>query len=310
MTQLTTQSGTDVTRAAFGTMQWGGKADEAAATAMLNACLEAGIIHFDTAHLYTGGQAEEITGRLIGGRDDLFVATKVAYNTPADSFHIRRDFDISRRRLQRDVVDLLYIHKFHDDVPLEDTFETLASLQQAGTVRYLGVSNFAAWQVMKAQTIAATFDTRIDAIQPMMSLVKRQVEVELLPMAQDQDIQVCSYSPLGGGLLTGKYAQGNGDGRLTTDTRYAARYGADGMAETATGLAQIAQRDNIPAATLAVAWLRQHAPQVHPILSARSAEQLVPSLAGLDTKLGPDLLAEITALSATPPPATDRIEEA
>lgn len=310
MTQLTTQSGSSVMRAAFGTMQWGGTADETAAQEMVTACLEAGTLHFDTAHLYTEGRAEEITGHLIGDRADLFVATKVAYNTPADAKHITRDFDISRKRLRRDVVDLLYIHKFDAVTPLEETFETLVRLQQAGWVRYLGVSNFAAWQVMKAQAFAATFDTRIDTIQPMMNLVKRQVEVELLPMAQDQGIQVCAYSPLGGGLLTGKYAQSGGAGRLASDPRYAARYGADGMSETAAGLARIAEREGLAAATLAVAWLRHHAPQVQPILSARSAQQLAPSLAGVEAHMSDTLYAEITALSPTPPPPTDRIEEA
>ncbi|WP_375280091.1 aldo/keto reductase [Pseudooctadecabacter sp.] len=310
MTTMTPQSGTALAPAAYGTMQWGGTADASAARDMFAQCLDAGLNHFDTAHLYTEGRSEEMLGALAGTRDDIFVATKAAYDKPATAANLQASVDLSRKRLQRDVIDLLYLHRFDPTTPLEDTFAALAALQQAGTIRYIGVSNYAAWQVMKAQAIAAGLGTRIDALQPMMNLVKRQVEVELLPMAADQDIQVCGYSPLGGGLLTGKYAVTGADGRLAFDHRYAARYGQAWMHDAAVGLAEIAAGLGVPAATLAVAWMRRHAPQAHPILSARSAEQLAPSLAGMDYALDDATYAAITALSPTPPPATDRIEEA
>lgn len=310
MTQLTTPSGARVAPAAYGTMQWGGTANADAARAMFEDCLAAGITHFDTAHVYTGGQSEEILGQLAGTRDDLFIATKVAYDKPATSANITTSFDISRKRLKRDVVDLLYMHRFDEHTPLEETFETLAQLQSRGAIRYIGVSNYAAWQVMKAQGFAAQLGTKIDVLQPMMSLVKRQVEVELLPMTRDQGIQVCAYSPLGGGLLTGKYTAKDADGRLAFDDRYKARYGQPWMHDAALGLVRIAQELGVAPATLAVAWLRHHAPQVHPILSARSADQLAPSLAGMDYAIDDATYAALTALSPTPPPATDRIEEA
>ncbi|MEM7488594.1 MAG: aldo/keto reductase, partial [Pseudomonadota bacterium] len=215
----------------------------------------------------------------------------------------------SRSRLKMDVIDLLYIHRWDGDTPLEETFETLAELQSRGTVRYLGVSNFAAWQVMKAQAVAARFDTRIDAIQPMLNLVKRQAEVEILPMAIDQGIDVAPYSPLGGGLLTGKYATG-GDGRLRTDARYAARYGDAWMHRTAADLAALAAKLDVAPATLAVAWTMTRPGVTAPIVSARSAEQLAPSLAAASFAMDDDLAARITALSRQPPPATDRLEEA
>lgn len=309
MTKLTTQSGAPLSPAAYGTMQWGGTADAAASRVMFEACLGAGIAHFDTALVYTDGRSETILGDIAGNRPDIFVATKAAYNTTATADNIRTSFDASRTRLKRDVIDLFYMHRFDDTTPLEHTFQALASLQSEGAIRYIGVSNYAAWQVMKAQGVAATFGTKIDVIQPMMNLVKRQVETEILPMTRDQDIQVCAYSPLGGGLLTGKYAAG-GDGRLATDTRYAARYGPDWMHTTAAGLAQIADDLGVDAATLAVAWLRRHATDVHPILSARSLAQLEPSLAGLTYDMDDETYNAVTALSPTPPPATDRIEEA
>lgn len=306
---LKTLSSAIIAPAAYGTMQWGGTADIGAAKAMFDACLHAGIRHFDTAFLYTDGRSEEFLGAIAGNRDDVFVATKAAYNQPATSTNIRASFDISRKRLKRDCVDLLYLHRFDDETPLEQTFETLARLQSDGTIRFIGVSNYAAWQVMKAQSVAAKLGTKIDFIQPMMNLVKRQVETEILPMTRDQGIQICAYSPLGGGLLTGKYGIG-GDGRLATDARYAARYGPQWMHEAAQGLAQIATDLDVNAATLAVAWLRRHAPDVHPILSARSVAQLTPSLDGLNYEMEDDTYKAISALSPTPPPATDRIEEA
>ncbi|AGI69673.1 aldo/keto reductase [Octadecabacter antarcticus 307] len=306
---LSTQSGAMLTPAAYGTMQWGGTADIGAARTMFDACLDAGIRHFDTAFLYTDGRSEEFLGDIAGNLDDVFVATKAAYNQPATTANIHASFDVSRKRLKRDCIDLLYMHRFDDTTPLDDTFEALAALQTSGAIRFIGVSNYAAWQVMKAQGVAAKFGTKIDVIQPMMNLVKRQVEAEILPMTRDQGIQVCAYSPLGAGLLTRKYAAG-GDRRLAKNARYATRYGPRWMHEAAHGLAQIAADLDVDAATLAVAWLRHHAPDVHPILSARSVAQLTPSLGGLTFEMDDATYAAITALSPAPPPATDRIEEA
>lgn len=296
--------------AAFGCMQWGGRADETASRAMFDACLAAGVTHFDTANGYTDGASETLLGRFAGPlRERLFIATKAGYEGGAGRANLLAQFDGSRKRLGMDAVDLLYLHRFDLATPLEETLETFARLQSDGLIRQIGLSNFAAWQVMKAQAVAARLGTRIDAIQPMHNLVKRQVEVELLPMAADQGIAVFSYSPLGGGLLSGKYAAGE-VGRLSEDDRYATRYGQPAMHAAATGLAALAAEVGIPAATLAVAWVRAHPLRPNPILSARSAEQLAPSLAALDLALDPALYARLSALYPAPPPATDRLEEA
>lgn len=279
---------------AFGTMQFGGRADAAASAGMFDACLQAGVVHFDTACLYTEGASETLLG-----------AMAAPYR--AGRGNLRAQFDASRRRLGMDSVDLLYLHRYDPVTPLEETIETFAAFQGRGWLRHIGLSNFPSWAVMKAQAIAARFGTRIDAIQPMYNLDKRQAEVEILPMAADQGMAVYAYSPLGGGLLTGKYAAG-GTGRLTEDARYRARYSAAGVHQTATGFAQLAQRVGIDAATLAVAWVRARG--AVPIVSARDARQLAPSLAALDLPLSADLAAQITALSPDPPPATDRSEEA
>ncbi|MGH1415670.1 MAG: aldo/keto reductase [Pelagimonas sp.] len=314
MTQLTTLSGTSPSRFAFGTMQFGGKADETASRALFDACRAAGIRHFDTAHVYTGGASETLLGQCAAAeREALFIATKAGYVGGSSRDNILTTFGISQKRLGMDVIDLLYLHRFDDDTPLEETFETLAGLQTSGKIRYIGVSNFAAWQVMKAQAVAARFDTRIDVIQPMYNLVKRQAEVEILPMCASEGILAVPYSPLGGGLLTGKYAGGRAGGRagrLTEDERYGARYGQPHMHDSAQALVDLAEDVGSDPATLAVAWVSYHASRPVPILSARSAEQLRPSIDGMRYPMDDDLYARISALSATPPPATDRLEEA
>jgi aryl-alcohol dehydrogenase-like predicted oxidoreductase len=310
MTQITSPNGTPISRFAFGTMQFGGRADEGESRAMFEACLDAGITHFDTAHVYTGGASERLLGRFAAPhREGLVIATKAGYTGGAGRDNLLSQFDISRQRLDMDMVDILYLHRFDPDPDLRETLETLAQLRDAGQIRYIGLSNFAAWQVMKAACIGAEFDLPVGIIQPMYSLVKRQAEVELLPMCVAEGINVAPYSPLGGGLLTGKYAQGD-QGRLTEDDRYTARYCLDWMHEAAKHLKYIADERSVAPATLAVAWAARHASHPMPILSARSAAQLEPSLAALDFTMDDALYDRLTALTPTPPPATDRIEEA
>ena len=310
MTPITSPNGTPVSRFAFGTMQFGGRADEAESRAMFEAALEAGITHFDTAHVYTDGASERLLGRFAAPhRDTLVIATKAGYTGGATRANLLSQFDISRQRLDMDTVDILYLHRFDPDTDLRETLEALARLRDAGQIRYIGLSNFAAWQVMKAACLGAAFDLPIGIIQPMYNLVKRQAEVELLPMCAAEGINVAPYSPLGGGLLTGKYAQGD-QGRLTEDDRYAARYGQDWMHEAAKHLKSIADDLSVAPATLAVAWAARHPANPMPILSARSVEQLKPSLAALEFRMDDALYDRLTALTPTPPPATDRIEEA
>jgi aryl-alcohol dehydrogenase-like predicted oxidoreductase len=306
---LTSPDGTPASRLAFGTMQFGGRADAAASRAMYDACLEVGITHFDTANLYTDGNSEKLLGEFVSSnRDGLIVATKVGYTGGATRENMTKAFEVSRRRLDMDAVDILYLHRFDPETDLRETMECFADLKAAGQIRYVGVSNFAAWQVVKAIMVAADFDLTVDIVQPMYNLVKRQAEVEILPMCADMGVACAPYSPLGGGLLTGKYAAG-GSGRLSEDDRYAARYGLDWMHDAARDLGAVAVELGSDPATLAVAWAAAHPMGPTPIISARSAAQLAPSLAALSYMMTPELYARLSALSPTPPPATDRIEE-
>lgn len=307
---LTTISGDTLGPAVFGAMQCGAGADARASQAMFEACLDTGIRHFDTAYSYTEGQSEKLVGRFaVKDRERIFVATKAGLSGGAGRANLTAQFDESRKRLDLDVVDLFYLHRFDPDTPLETTLDYFAELRQKGQARYFGLSNFAAWQVMKARCLATERGLAIDVIQPMFSLVKRQAEVELLPMAAGEGMSACTYSPLGGGLLTGKYAANQG-GRLTADAKYASRYAPDWMHAAAADLKALADDVGVHPATLAVAWVIHHPTRPVPIISGKSVEQLAPSLAGTRHPLSVDMFARLSRLTPAPAPATDRLEEA
>jgi aryl-alcohol dehydrogenase-like predicted oxidoreductase len=312
MTQtLTSPDGTPISRFAFGTMQFGDAASERDSAEMFNACLDAGITHFDTAYLYTDGASETILGKLAAPlRERLVIATKVGYRGGAGAENLRSQFDVSRQRLNMDHVDILYLHRFDADTPIEETLETFAQFKADNQISHIGLSNFAAWQVVKAAWAASKLNLTIDVLQPMYSLVKRQAEVEILPMCADLGILPVTYSPLGGGLLTGKYSVKDAQGRLATDERYAARYDVDWMHKTAVDLSDLAGARDVHPATLAAAWVAKHSTAPSPILSARNLAQLKPSLAATSFEMNNALYAEVTALSQTPAPATDRLDEA
>ena len=150
-------------------MQFGGTADAAASQDMFEACQGVGINFFDTAHTYTGGSSERMLGQFAKrDREKLIVATKAGYSGGSGRTNIIRQFDESRIRLGLDTVDILYLHRWDPETPLQETFETLGALQRSGKIRHIGVSNFAAWQVMKAQAVANITGTRIDIISTRM----------------------------------------------------------------------------------------------------------------------------------------------
>lgn len=314
------QTGVKVSALCLGTMSFGGDADEATATAMFHRCRELGVNFFDCANIYAGGRAEEVLGRLIAPcRDEIILTSKVYFPTGPDvnaagasRRHIRQAVEASLKRLGTDRIDLYFIHRFDDHTPLEETLRALDDLVHQGKVLYLGASNFAAWQVAKALGISArTGWARFECLQPMYNLVKRQAEVELLPLALSEQLGVIPYSPLGGGLLTGKYGPGQqpASGRLVENVMYKTRYGEAWVYEVAEHFTQFARERGYEPAALAVAWVASHPAVTAPIIGARHLAQLEGSLKALEIKLTPELRAEIAALSPEPPPATDRNEE-
>jgi len=312
------RTGVQVSQLCFGTMSFGGDADERAAGEMYRACREAGINFFDTADQYNKGRSEEILGGLMRAeRESLIIATK-CFNPTGDDVnargssrrHVSRALEASLKRLGTDRVEVLFLHHYDARTPIEEQMRALEDLVRAGKVLYPAVSNFAAWQTQLALGIQERAGwARLQAIEPMYNLVKRQAEVELLPMAAAAGLSVFPYSPAAGGLLSGKYVEKQ-TGRLTTNKMYQARYGEPWAHETAASFADFCRRRNLHPMSAAVAWVGAHPAVTAPIIGARSVEQLRASLDSVKIDMTPALRAEIAALSRTPPPATDRLEEA
>ncbi|MFC2078517.1 aldo/keto reductase [Candidatus Bipolaricaulota bacterium] len=319
-TRLLGRTGIRVSNLCFGTMSFGGAADESTSGAMYRRCREAGINFFDCANVYSGGAAEEILGKLMKTeRNELVITSKVGFpmgdginDRGLSRRHILSSVEASLTRLGTDRLDVLFVHTFDPDTPMEETLRALDTLVRDGKVLHVGASNWAAWQIALSLGISACEGLPAFAcIQPMYNLVKRQAEVEILPLAASENLGVISYSPLGGGLLTGKYgtAKKPEAGRLVDNTMYATRYGQSQYYETAERFEAVAQDQGVAPVTLAVAWAAAHPAITAPIIGARNAEQLEASLAAADYPMTPELYANIAALSPTPPPATDRTEE-
>jgi len=173
------------------------------------------------------------------------------------------------------------------------------------------VSNMAAWQIAKMLGISACNGwAPVHCIQPMYNLVKRQAEVEILPLAESENLAVISYNPLGGGILTGKYdpARRTNQGRLAVDDMYGKRYGEQWMQDAALRFAQFAVENGYHPVSLAVAWVARHPAVTAPIIGARDVEQLEASLQSVDIDLSPDVYDAICRITPKPPPATDRSE--
>ncbi len=313
------KTGVQVSCFCFGTMSFGGNADEATSKAMFQRCREVGINFFDTANVYSQGRSEEILGECLADcRDEMVLATKVFYPMGKDinarglsRRHIMREVEQSLRRLKTDRIDFYFVHLFDQNTPMEETLRTLDDLQTQGKILYPAVSNWAAWQIAKALGIAARERlARFELLQPMYNLVKRQAEVEILPLAVSEQLGVISYSPLGAGLLTGKYGveKRPEQGRLVEEQRYTARYADDMNFVVADRFTIYAAEHGMHPATLAVAWVMSNPAITAPIIGARNGEQLESSLAALDVDMTPQWRNEISSLSVTPAPATDRAE--
>lgn len=318
--KLLGRTGVHVSELCFGTMSFGGDADEAESAKLYKMVRDAGINFFDCANVYSRGAAETILGKLIQGeREQLIITTKVASPTGEDinqrgvsRLHIRQSVEESLKRLGTDHIDVLLTHRWSDDTPLEETLRGLEDLVRHGKVLYLGASNYAAWQIQKGLGISAANNwSRFEVIQPMYNLAKRQAEVEILPMARSEQVGVISYGPVGGGLLSGKYASGKrpDSGRLIDNKTYNARYNQDWIYEVAGKFTAFAREHGMHPVSLAVAWVKAHPGITSPIIGARNVRQLQPSLDALNVEMTATLRDEISALSPTPPLATDRLEE-
>jgi len=315
------KTGIQVSELCFGTMSFGGNADRETSKKLFHRCLDKGINFFDSANVYSGGVAEEILGELIAGRrDEVVITSKAGFPFGTDlnargssRRHLFLSVEQSLKRLNTDRIEFYFIHTFDPLTPIEETVRALDDLRRQGKILYPAVSNWAAWQIAKALGVSAKEGLAgFELIQPMYNLVKRQAEVEILPLAESEKLGVISYSPLGGGLLTGKYGVGKRPetGRLVEQTNYTKRYENETYYAIADRFAAYASERGVHPATLAVAWTLSHPAITAPIIGARNIEQLEPSLAAVDLEFTGEWRKEITALSIDPPLATDRSEEA
>lgn len=313
-------TGLRVSTLCFGTMSYGDMADESTSAALYHRAREADIDFFDCANVYSAGRAEEILGRLVAAeRHRVVLTTKVGFPVGQDPNdrglsrrHVLQSIEASLRRLGTDRIEILFVHTWDPATPVDETLRALDLVVRQGKVLHLGVSNWAAWQIATALGISERESlASFCCVQPMYSLVKRQAEVEILPLAQAAGLGVISYSPLGGGLLSGTYGVGRKPegGRLVQNRMYAARYEGAAYFDVADAFAALAAEVGVHPATLAVAWVRAHPAVTAPILGARNVAQLEPALAAAEFTMTDELYERMAALVPTPPPATDRSEE-
>jgi aryl-alcohol dehydrogenase-like predicted oxidoreductase len=263
----------------LGGATFGREIDEATTFAVLDRALERGITLFDTAAAYSNGGSEEILGRWIAGqavRDQIVLATKVA--PPLDRARVLASAEMSLRRLQVETIDLFQLHSWDPHTPLEETLGALDELMQQGKVRYIGCSNFAAWQVCKSLWRQDAHSwARLEACQPVYNLAMREIERELLPFCADQELGVITYSPLGAGFLTGKYRHGQ---PVPSGTRFDIVpghqdiYFNDPSFGAMERLRAKATQHGLPMAQLGLAWVLSRPGITATLVGARSPAQV------------------------------------
>jgi len=314
------RTGVLVSELCFGTMTFGSEADEAESARMFNKCRDAGINFFDCANSYSEGKSEQMLGKFIQGcRDEVVIITKVSQRVGKDvnavgssRRQIMSSLEKSLVRLQTDRVDLYMIHHFDPLTPIDETLRALDDLVRQGKVLYLGVSNWAAWQIAKALGISEKNGlARFECIEPMYNLVKRQAEVELFPLAVSEKLGIIPYNPLGAGLLSGKYSKDlkPSEGRFAEKKMYPVRYSNPQYYETAGLFTDLARKLGVNPVTLAISWVKSHPAVSAPIIGARNTSQLEASLAAADFEMSSEMYEQITKLSKSPGTATDRLEE-
>jgi 1-deoxyxylulose-5-phosphate synthase len=263
----------------LGGATFGREIDEPTAFAVLDRALERGITLFDTAAAYSSGSSEAIVGRWVANRrvrDQAILATKVA--PPLDRARVIASAEDSLRRLQVETIDLFQLHSWDPRTPLEETLAALQTLVEQGKARYVGCSNFAAWQACKALWRQEVHGwARLESVQPVYNLALREIEHELLPFCADQDLGVITYSPLGAGFLTGKYRQ---DGPVPSGTRFDIVpghqdiYFNDASFSAMERLRAKAYELGLPMAKLGLAWVLSRPGITATLVGARSPAQV------------------------------------
>jgi aryl-alcohol dehydrogenase-like predicted oxidoreductase len=314
------RSGLRVSALTLGTMTFGGRdrfanvgsTDVAGAKRQVDMCLDAGINLFDTADVYSAGVSEEILGEAIGSRrDDVLIATKARMpmgdgpnDTGLSRHHLIRSCEASLRRLGTDYIDLYQVHEWDGVTPMEETLTALDDLQRSGKVRYVGCSNFAGWQLSKALGISDRLGlARYVSQQIFYSLQARDAEYELVPAGLDQGVGILVWSPLAGGLMSGKYRRGveaPEGSRQLTDWKEPPVRDQEATYDVVEVLVEIASAHGVSAAQVALAWLLQRPGVASVIVGARTDDQLADNLAAANLELGADDVARLDEVSQPP----------
>jgi aryl-alcohol dehydrogenase-like predicted oxidoreductase len=332
------RSGLRVSTLTLGTMTIGpsgpsasiGSVDLDGARRQIDLCLDAGVNLIDTADVYSAGVSEELVGQaLVGRRDRVLLATKARMpmgEGPNDAglsrHHLIEACEASLRRLRTDHIDLYQVHEWDGQTPLEETLDTLDTLVRAGKVRYIGCSNYAGWQLLKALGISERLHLqRFVSQQIYYSLQAREAEYELVPASLDQGLGILVWSPLAGGLLSGKYrrdAQPQ-EGRHLTDWDEPPVRDEDQLYDVVDALVEIGEAHGVSAAQVALAYTLGRPGVTSVVIGARKEEQLLDNLAAADLELSADERARLDAISAPPllypywhqgKTASDRLSEA
>ncbi|NHN33436.1 aldo/keto reductase [Paenibacillus agricola] len=301
-------SGLKVSLLGLGTNAFGVRADEATSLQIIHQAMDKGINFIDTANIYTKSESERIIGlALEGKRHEVVLATKAGLvrgegpnERGSSRYHLQQELESSLRRLKTDYVDLYQIHTFDPETPIEETLRTLDDMVSSGKVRYIGASNYAAWELMKALGISEQKGfNRYVSTQTSYSLADRTPEQELVPVCLDQGVGIIPYFPLAGGILTGKYTSTDAapqGSRADKDPNFS-RFLDEQRLQLSQNVANLAATLDCSSSTLSLSWL-MHQPVVSTVIvGATRVEQLEENLQSLSLELDSEQLKELDQLS-------------
>jgi len=292
--------------------RWG-QTDVKEAARLIDICVEHGVNFFDTADVYSLGTSEEILGKALKGRrHEAIIATKGTFSMGdgandkgSSRFHLTNAVNDSLRRLETDYIDLYFMHAFDRTTPVEETLRTLDHLVASGKIRYIGCSNFAAWQLMKSLAVSERANLEKYVVyQGYYSLIGRDYEQELMPLLQDQGMGLMVWSPLGWGRLTGKIKRDTPlpEGRVKSGgLERAPVVPEDFVFDVVDVLEEVAKEADKTVAQVAINWLLSNDTVSNVVMGARNEKQLVENLGSTGWKLSAGQLQKLQAVSARPP---------
>lgn len=313
------RTGLQVSEVSLGTMAFGRWIDEEASAAILDAALDHGINLVDTANVYGEGESERILGNLLKERrHQIVLATKVhgrvgeGVNDSGQSrYHIYKAVEDSLKRLKTDYLDLYQVHRFDPNTPLEETLRALDDLVRQGKVRYIGASNFAAWQLAKAHGISALHSLhRFESLQPEYSIISREIEKEIIPFVQSEQVGVIVYSPLGRGILSGKYRVGEAPpegSRLAAGEQRLEELLKKNAIPVAEAIRPLAEEKGLTQAQYALSWVLSRPGITSAILGASKLEHITEAAKSWDVKLSAEELAKADEATSNLEPAKEAI---